>query len=143
MPKRQPNFPQFLQVHDTDNQSQMSMVSSLSLNGKKMKESKGGQLNQPSSLSKTTIAPKIDDIISHCIESIWDRYDVDNSGQLDREECLKFIMESIKGYEYEMQDDSESSDEDEDQLFTKKQFDKFYDQVDIDGNGFISKQEMI
>ena len=33
----------------------------------------------------------------NCIDKIWDQYDVDNSGYLDREETRAFIKESIKG----------------------------------------------
>ena len=40
-------------------------------------------------------APEIDDVIKNCIDSIWDKYDDDDSGYLDKQECFKFIMESF------------------------------------------------
>lgn len=37
----------------------------------------------------------MDDILKICIDQIWDAYDDDCSGYLDREEAKKFVMESI------------------------------------------------
>ena len=41
-------------------------------------------------------APSIDEILKTCLDAIWNKYDEDNSGYLDRAECKKFVMESIK-----------------------------------------------
>ena len=43
--------------------------------------------------------PSIDDIIKHCIDEIWEKYDDDNNGYLDREETKAFIKDSLKGEE--------------------------------------------
>ena len=46
----------------------------------------------------------MDKIISHCIGQIWDLYDADNSGYLDREEAYRFVQESIKSSDKEEND---------------------------------------
>ena len=37
----------------------------------------------------------MNDILKHCIDQIWFKYDADNSGYLDREEAKKFVSESV------------------------------------------------
>ena len=39
--------------------------------------------------------PALDDVLKNCIEKIWDKYDADGSGYLDREETQVFVKESI------------------------------------------------
>ena len=43
----------------------------------------------------------MNDILAKCIDSIWIKYDEDNSGYLDREEAKKFVMESVNKSEEE------------------------------------------
>ena len=45
--------------------------------------------------------PNMNDILAHCIDQIWFKYDEDNSGYLDREEAKKFVMESVNKSEDE------------------------------------------
>ena len=40
--------------------------------------------------------PSVDDILYNCISKIWLKYDIDNSGYLDKEETKYFILENIK-----------------------------------------------
>ena len=54
----------------------------------------------------------IDDIVMKCIDEIWDKYDADESGYLDKEECFNFISQTfIKGNLIE--DDATTPDEEE------------------------------
>ena len=55
------------------------------------------------------MAPDIDDIIKNCIEEIWNQYDDDESGYLDKEECFRFIMESFQ----DLNDINDSDDPDQ------------------------------
>ena len=34
---------------------------------------------------------EIDAVIGKCVDEIWSKYDVDNSGALDKEETKKFV----------------------------------------------------
>ena len=45
------------------------------------------------------LPPTIDQILEACIKQIWNTYDDDNSGYLDREEAYKFVQESISNSE--------------------------------------------
>ena len=47
----------------------------------------------------------MDKIINHCIDQIWNLYDADNSGYLDREEAYRFVQESIKANDAEEKDE--------------------------------------
>ena len=33
----------------------------------------------------------VNSVVEKCVNDIWDEYDVDGSGALDRDECLRFI----------------------------------------------------
>ena len=37
----------------------------------------------------------IDAVISKCVDDIWATYDVDNSGELDREETKQFVKMTL------------------------------------------------
>ena len=50
------------------------------------------------------IAPSMDKIINHCIDLIWNQYDRDSSGYLDREEAYRFVQESIENHDYDEKD---------------------------------------
>lgn len=69
--------------------------------------------NCPPSLLNKQLLPDVDEIIKGCIESIWDKYDTDGNGYLDKEECFEFIMESVQGNTTDQQfvDPDESDDE--------------------------------
>ena len=43
----------------------------------------------PQSLLEKQLAPDIDEVIKNCIDTIWDKYDDDDSGYLDKEEGSK------------------------------------------------------
>ena len=71
----------------------------------------------------------IDAVIKKCVEDIWQEYDKDNSGSLDKEETKKFVQNTLS----EMNDSGEFSESDFDACF--KEFDK-------DNSGTIEKDEM-
>ena len=51
-----------------------------------------GKGNGPESLLKLQRAPEIDEVIMSCIDEIWNIYDDDQSGYLDKEGCFNFII---------------------------------------------------
>lgn len=101
----------------------------------------------PSSLFNKQIIPDVDDIIKGCIDSIWNKYDSDGSGYLDHEECFSFVMESVQGSTgtlFTQNDDMLAQDDElENQEKFKRHFDQLYVKLDADGNGVISKEEML
>ena len=81
--------------------------------------------------------PPLDDVLKSCIEKIWDKYDDDGSGYLDREETAVFIAESM----HDPTDDK--SDSETSSQLTHSQFEACFQSFDIDGNGVIDKEEML
>ena len=39
--------------------------------------------------------PTVDSIIGEAVDSIWQRYDKDNNGELDRDETMKFFKDTL------------------------------------------------
>ena len=78
-------------------------------------------------------APEIDDILVQCIDRLWNKYDDDNSGYLDKSETKVFIRESLYGETGEMDED----------ILTEKQFNACFEIFDSDGSGTVSKAEML
>ena len=72
----------------------------------------------------------IDMVIASCVDEIWEVFDDDNSGSLDKAETKKFIRSTLK----DMSDGNPLSDDDFEQCF--KEFDE-------DGSGLIERVEMI
>lgn len=72
------------------------------------------------------VKPNIDvdeiSILKKCIKLVWDEYDVDKSGYLDKEECRAFINGAVK----EIGDGEH---------FCNKDFENCFAKVDVDGNG--------
>ena len=79
-------------------------------------------------------APSIDDILMRCIDSLWNKYDDDGSGYLDKDETKVFILESIHGDEKPPADELDKMD---------SHFNACFKIVDVDNNGTISKDEML
>ena len=76
---------------------------------------------------------EIDDIIAKLIDEIWDKYDIDNSGALDREETKRFVMETL----------SDLSDDGCVANFSDSEFDQCFAEFDKDGSGTIERSEMV
>jgi Ca2+-binding EF-hand superfamily protein len=91
-------------------------------------------------MSRIAVPPKRSDsfkglensAIAGVIESIWDKYDVDGSGDLDREETRAFVlnMGNLVGSEGM----GEISDED---------FNDVFNMFDADKSGTVEKDEMV
>ena len=64
------------------------------------------------------------------IDQIWEKYDDDNSGELDKDETREFVQDIIGNMD------------DEQSVFTDEQFDSIFEIFDEDGSGTIDKDEM-
>ena len=64
------------------------------------------------------------------IDQIWDTYDEDGSGNLDKEETKKFVMDTL----------GQLGKADN---FTDEDFEKIFSQIDDDGSGLLGKDEMV
>lgn len=69
---------------------------------------------------------KVDDEL---IDQIWDQYDEDASGELDKEETRKFVTD--------MMGNMDGSGD-----FTEEAFEELFTEFDKDGDGTIAKPEM-
>lgn len=67
-------------------------------------------------------------IIDNMINQIWDQYDLDNSGVLDKAETRRFVKKVL----FNMGE----------REFKEEEFVKLFEDFDTDGNGFITRQEM-
>ena len=75
------------------------------------------------------LMPTVDSIIGEAVDSIWQKYDKDNSGQLDREETMRFFQKTL----------NELGETEE---FDEKYFEEAFEAFDKDGSGTISQLEM-
>lgn len=64
------------------------------------------------------------------IEEIWNQFDDDNSGDLDQEEAYKFMESLVK------------NKKGPNQTLDYKEFQKFFQKHDSDGDGSLDKQEV-
>ena len=62
------------------------------------------------------------------IDDLWIKYDVDNSGELDKDETRLFVQETLAG--------------EEGQEFDEAEFEEVFADFDKDGSGTIEKDEM-
>ena len=68
--------------------------------------------------------------IQGVIDQIWDTYDVDKSGALDKEETKKFVQDTLGNLG--------SGDE-----FSQEAFDEVFQTFDKDNSGTVEKNEMV
>ena len=68
--------------------------------------------------------------IQGVIDQIWDTYDVDKSGALDKEETKKFVQDTLGNLG--------GGDE-----FSDEAFDEVFATFDKDGSGTVEKNEMV
>ena len=87
-------------------------------------------------------APGIDEMLMTCIDKIWNKYDDDNNGYLDKEETRAFVIESIKG-DPELNKMMKQDDESDDDLMDEKHFDHCFKLIDEDMSGVLTKKEML
>ena len=81
-------------------------------------------------LKKFEKMSEIDSVIEKCVEEIWNKYDDDGNGYLDKEETKHFVKDTLT----DMSDGVGFNDDDFDQCF--REFDK-------DNSGTIEKAEMV
>ena len=75
----------------------------------------------------------MDSAIVQVVENVWNKYDADGSGQLDRGEATAFVMDSLTQM---------NSDKQEQYEFRPEDFEVFFRELDKDGSGTIEKEEM-
>jgi len=68
--------------------------------------------------------------IQGVIDQIWETYDVDKSGELDKEETKKFVQDTLGNLG--------SGDE-----FSNEAFDEVFSTFDKDNSGTVEKSEMV
>ena len=71
----------------------------------------------------------IDMVIACCVDEIWEVFDADNSGQLDKKETQRFVRHTLGQLQ---------GDDLEDQ-FTNEEFEQCFKQFDVDGSGLIDR----
>ena len=71
-----------------------------------------------------------DIVIKRCVDDIWDKYDNDGNGVLDKEETKQFVIEQLQ----EIEEGKQFDDDD---------FDECFRNFDVDGSGTIDQAEMV
>lgn len=75
----------------------------------------------------------MDSAIVQVVENVWNKYDADGSGQLDRAEATAFVMDSLTQMNTDKQEQYE---------FREGDFEVFFRELDKDNSGTIEKEEM-
>merc|ERR1711871_1872275 len=81
-------------------------------------------------MGKTGMAVPDEAAILKILDEVWDRYDDDKNGYLDRDETRKFFTETLGNLGF--------SDE-----FTDDAFDEVFVTLDLDKSGTIEKEELV
>ena len=77
------------------------------------------------------MSSNIEEVIKKCVDDIWNEYDKDGSGALDKEETKLFVKKTLC--------DMSGVDGDD---FSNEDFEACFKEFDKDGNGTIEKDEM-
>lgn len=74
---------------------------------------------------------KTPDVITEWVDDIWDTYDVDGDGNLDRREIRKFVDQTLEkvGIKDKV-------------AYHEYDLDEFFEEIDVTENGIISRAEM-
>ena len=75
----------------------------------------------------------VNEVIQKCVDDIWDEYDVDKNESLDRQECRRFILTTLR----------ELTGQDMEETFNDDDFNFTFDLFDEDQSGTIEKREMV
>lgn len=70
-------------------------------------------------------------MLKQCIDEIWQEYDKDYNGYLDKEECKRFILSTVDEMKGTPMPDGDLD------------FDNCFSEIDTNNSGHISKDEMI
>ena len=76
----------------------------------------------------------VDKVIQSCVDDIWDEYDRDGNGTLDRDETKRFICTTLSEF---------TGQPVEFDAFSQEDFDSAFDMFDRDNSGTIDKKEMV
>jgi Ca2+-binding EF-hand superfamily protein len=74
-------------------------------------------------------APDENESIQVVVDEIWNTYDLDQTGILERDEIKKFMKDYMPDFKKNYKFDEEG-------------FNALYDEFDLDGNGIIEKNEL-
>ena len=74
----------------------------------------------------------MEDMIKQCVDDVWEIYDEDRGGSLDRDECKAFVLDMLQVL-------NENFDPDR---FDDDLFDKQFRVFDLDRSGTLEKNEM-
>ena len=90
-------------------------MSSLSLASYRKQDQNNSSMGKgPVSLLSKHAPPDVDEILQNCIDAIWNKYDTDDTGYLDREECFAVIMESVQEFPADpLSDDGDEENEED------------------------------
>ena len=75
----------------------------------------------------------VNEVIQKCVDDIWDEYDIDKNESLDRQECRRFILNTLR----------ELTGTDMEETFNDDDFNFTFDLFDEDQSGTIEKREMV
>ena len=73
---------------------------------------------------------EIDQVIRKCVDEIWQKYDADGNGYLDKQETKQFVKDTL----HDMSDGDGFNDAD---------FEECFGEFDKDASGTIEKIEMV
>ena len=130
----------------------LSVLRTLSLSSENMSQAINRDRQQTGSVpaSINTKMPDFDEILSSAIDEIWELFDVDGDGCLDKRETRDFVdfcMNNQQNNEKinDQVDESKLSDQnsEDDGPITPEQFEEYFKKVDQDGNGLLEKEEML
>jgi len=63
------------------------------------------------------------------VDEIWNQYDIDGNGSLDKNEIRQFVNEYLPEFNPEFE-------------FSEPKFEQIFEEFDIDGDGTVDKYEM-
>ena len=75
----------------------------------------------------------VDQVIQQCIDDIWAEYDADGNNYLNRDDCKRFVLNTL----------SELAGPQACDKFSDQDFNESFSFFDIDRNGRIEKSQMV
>ena len=96
--------------------------------------------------------PNTDELFANIIDEMWDKYDEDGNGYIDKDEFHQFMLDTFgddlpdlasKNLGFERQFDEKEYSPDDVRSLTKSELDECFDFFDINRDKTVSKEEMI
>ena len=75
-----------------------------------------------------------EEVLISVVDELWDKYDTDGNGELDKDETRNLIKECMNNLNKNHHRNLEQ--------FSDEAYDKLFERIDRDGNGTIDKSEM-